>query len=67
MSQRDFNNYFDLFKTMSSQVKPPDLLIYLKASIPTLVDHIQTRGRDYEGSMSLDYLHRNLTEDMNHG
>jgi deoxyadenosine/deoxycytidine kinase len=58
MSQRDFNNYFDLFKTMSSQVKPPDLLIYLKASIPTLVDHIQTRGRDYEGSMSLDYLQK---------
>jgi deoxyadenosine/deoxycytidine kinase len=43
---------------MSSQVKPPDLLIYLKASIPTLVDHIQTRGRDYEGSMSLDYLQK---------
>ncbi|MCO6462013.1 MAG: deoxynucleoside kinase [Saprospiraceae bacterium] len=58
MSLRDFNNYFDLFKTMSSQVNPPDLLIYLKASIPTLVDHIQTRGRDYEGSMSLDYLQK---------
>ncbi len=58
MSQRDFNNYFDLFKTMSSQVKPPVLLIYLKASIPTLVDHIQPRGRDYEGSMSLDYLQK---------
>ncbi|HQW10990.1 MAG TPA: deoxynucleoside kinase [Saprospiraceae bacterium] len=56
MSQRDFNNYFDLFRTMSSQVKPPDLLIYLRAGIPTLVSHIQTRGRDYEGSMSLDYL-----------
>lgn len=56
MSQRDFNNYFDLFTTMSSQVKAPDLLIYLKASIPTLVSHIQTRGRDYEGNMSLDYI-----------
>lgn len=56
MTQRDFNNYFDLFKTMSSQVKAPDLLIYIQASIPTLVDHIQTRGRDYEGNMSLDYL-----------
>ena len=54
MSQRDFNNYFDLFTTMSSQVKAPDLLIYLKAGIPTLVSHIQTRGRDYEGNMSLD-------------
>jgi deoxyadenosine/deoxycytidine kinase len=56
MSQRDFNNYFDLFTTMSSQVKAPDLLIYLKAGIPTLVSHIQTRGRDYEGNMSLDYI-----------
>ena len=43
---------------MSSQIQPPDLLIYLKAGIPTLVDHIQSRGRDYEGSMSLDYLKR---------
>ena len=56
MSQRDFNNYFDLFKTMSSQVKAPDLLIYIQATIPTLVDHIHKRGRDYEGNMSLDYL-----------
>jgi deoxyadenosine/deoxycytidine kinase len=58
MASRDFENYFSLFKTMSSQIQPPDLLIYLKAGIPTLVDHIQTRGRDYEGSMSLDYLKR---------
>ena len=43
---------------MSSQIQPPDLLIYLRASIPTLVDHIQMRGRDYEGSISLDYLRR---------
>jgi deoxyadenosine/deoxycytidine kinase len=43
---------------MSSQIQPPDLLIYLRASIPTLVAHIQSRGRDYEGSMSLDYLKR---------
>lgn len=56
MSTRDFENYLDLFKTMCSQINPPDLMIYLKASIPTLVDHIQQRGRDYEGSMSLDYL-----------
>jgi len=58
MSKRDFENYFSLFETMSSQVKPPDLLIYLKASIPTLVSHIQSRGREYEGNMSLDYLKR---------
>lgn len=56
MATRDFNNYQSLFKTMSSQVKGPDLLIYLKANISTLVEHIQTRGRDYEGSMSIDYL-----------
>ncbi|MCO6477781.1 MAG: deoxynucleoside kinase [Phaeodactylibacter sp.] len=58
MSTRDFQNYFQLFKTMSSQIRPPDLLIYLRASIPTLVSHIQERGRDYEGNMSLDYLKR---------
>ncbi|TAK34657.1 MAG: deoxynucleoside kinase [Saprospiraceae bacterium] len=58
MSSRDFENYFSLFKTMSSQIQAPDLLIYLRSSIPTLVAHIQSRGRDYEGSMSLDYLKR---------
>ena len=58
MSERDFQNYIDLFKTMSSQVNPPDLLIYLRSSIPTLVNHIQSRGREYEGNMSLDYLKR---------
>ncbi len=58
MPTRDFENYRDLFELMMSQVKAPDLLIYLKASIPTLVAHIQSRGRDYEGSMSLDYLKR---------
>ncbi|MDX1476453.1 MAG: deoxynucleoside kinase [Saprospiraceae bacterium] len=64
MSTRDFENYYTLFKVMSSQVSAPDLLIYLKASIPTLVDHIQARGRDYEGNMSLDYLKR-LNEKYN--
>ena len=58
MGKRDFDNYFQLFKNMSSQVSPPDLLIYLQASIPTLVKHIHNRGRSYEGSMSLDYLKR---------
>jgi len=56
MATRDFNNYFDLFQLMTSQIKAPDLLIYLKADVSTLVSHIQSRGRDYEGSMSLDYL-----------
>ena len=58
MTKRDFDNYFTLFETMSTQVKAPDLLIYLRASIPTLVEHIQKRGRDYEGSISIDYLKR---------
>jgi len=56
MSKRDFENYRDLFQLMVSQVEAPDLLIYLRSTVPTLVSHIQTRGRDYEGSMSLDYL-----------
>lgn len=58
MTARDFKNYFDLFVLMSSQVRPPDLLIYLKADVPTLVNHIQKRGRDYETNMSLNYLKR---------
>lgn len=64
MSKRDFDNYSTLFDVMTSQVEPPDLLIYLKASIPKLVEHIQKRGRDYEGSISLDYLKR-LNEKYN--
>lgn len=56
MTKRDFDNYSSLFHLMIQQVSPPDLLIYLKASIPTLVEHIQARGRDYEGTISLDYL-----------
>ncbi|MBK9272235.1 MAG: deoxynucleoside kinase [Saprospiraceae bacterium] len=56
MHQRDFENYFTLFKIMMSTIQPPDLLIFIKASIPTLVSRIQARGRDYEGNMSLDYL-----------
>jgi deoxyadenosine/deoxycytidine kinase len=58
MEKRDFENYLTLFECMASQLKPPDLLIYLRTSIPTLVEHIQSRGRDYEGSISLDYLKR---------
>src|SRR5690606_10226845 len=56
MSSRDFNNYFDLFHMMNDLISPPDLLIYVRAGIPTLVSHIQNRGREYEGNMSLDYL-----------
>ncbi len=58
MTTRDFDNYTDLFNLMTSQISPPDLLIYLKADISTLVSHIQSRGREYEGSISLDYLKR---------
>lgn len=58
MSKRDFDNYFSLFRTMESKVNGPDLLIYLRANISTLVAHIQTRGREYEGNMSLEYLKR---------
>ncbi len=58
MAKRDFDNYSSLFQTMISNINPPDLLIYLKAGIPTLVEHIHKRGRDYEGSISLNYLKR---------
>jgi deoxyadenosine/deoxycytidine kinase len=58
MSTRDFENYFTLFNMISSLLDPPDLLIYLRASIPTLVNQIQKRGRKYESSIRLDYLKR---------
>lgn len=58
MSTRDFNNYLHLFNLMSSLIQPPDLLIYLRANVPTLVNQIQKRGRDYEKSIRLDYLQR---------
>ncbi|HKM12950.1 MAG TPA: deoxynucleoside kinase [Bacteroidales bacterium] len=56
LSQRDFDAYMDLFGVMVKMIKVPDLLIYLKSSIPHLVSRIQKRGRDYEQSMSLEYL-----------
>ncbi|VAW20891.1 Deoxyadenosine kinase @ Deoxyguanosine kinase [hydrothermal vent metagenome] len=56
MSTRDFKNYKTLFNLMVSFVQPPDLMIYLRASIPTLVNQIQKRGREYENSIRLDYL-----------
>ena len=58
MSSRDFDNYFSLFKLMTSVVQAPDLLIYLRASVPTLVRQIQQRGRKYESSIRIDYLTR---------
>ena len=56
LSQRDYDTYMQLFSLMMSMVRPPDLLIYLRSSVPHLVSQIQKRGRDYEQSMSLDYL-----------
>ena len=61
MSTRDFENYRSLFDLMSTFIQPPDLLIYLRASVPTLVNQIQKRGRDYESAIRLDYL-KNLNE-----
>ncbi len=58
MSTRDFENYTKLFETISSLIRPPDLLIYLRATVPTLVNQIQKRGRDYEDNLRLDYLRR---------
>lgn len=58
MTKRDFDNYLLLFDLMESFVSPPDLLIYLRASVPTLVSQIQERGREYEEAIRLDYLSR---------
>jgi deoxyadenosine/deoxycytidine kinase len=56
ISERDYQSYLDIFKSMIGFVQPPDLLIYLKADTPKLVKQIEKRGRDYEYAMSLDYL-----------
>ncbi len=58
MSKRDFENYFLFFQTLKTMVQPPDLMIYLQASVPTLVGQIQKRGREYEENIRLDYLKR---------
>lgn len=58
MTTRDFENYFALFNLMDGFISPPDLLIYLRASVPVLVEQIQKRGRDYEETIRLDYLTR---------
>ncbi len=58
MTNRDFGNYESLFELMERLVEPPDLLIYLRASIPTLVGQIHNRGREFENTISIDYLSR---------
>ncbi len=64
MTKRDFDNYHNFFQTLKTMVSPPDLLIYLKGSVPTLVGQIQKRGREYEENIRLDYLKR-LNEHYN--
>ena len=61
ITERDYHNYLELFKSMIDHVTPPDLLIYLKADIPKLVGNIQTRGRDYEELIRIEYL-KNLNQ-----
>lgn len=58
MSTRDFENYFNLFQLMTSLIEPPDLLIYLRAEVSTLVNQISMRGRKYESTIRIDYLKR---------
>ena len=58
MTHRDFNNYLAVFELMESLVKGPDLMIYLRSSISNLVSQIHKRGRDYENTISIEYLSR---------
>lgn len=58
MSKRDFENYSELYGIMASYLQAPDLLIYLRASVPTLVRHIQSRGRQFESTIRIEYLER---------
>ncbi len=58
MTHRDYENYTELFEIMTSYLRAPDLLVYLQSSVPTLVDHIQTRGRSFETNIRIDYLER---------
>lgn len=58
MTTRDFKNYQELFNLMAEFIKPPDLLIYLRGSVPSLVKQIEKRGRAYENSIRIDYLRR---------
>lgn len=61
MSERDYDNYFELFRSLVSLVTPPDLLIYLKADLPKLIEQIEKRNREYENNISIHYL-RSLNE-----
>jgi len=61
LEERDFITYMELFKQMTEVVKEPDLMIYLRASVPHLIEHIQKRGREYEQQLPIDYL-KNLNE-----
>ena len=65
MASRDYQNYLSIFDSIMSFVKAPDLLIYLRASVPTLVDHIRRRGREYETGIRTDYLSK-LNEKYEH-
>ncbi len=58
MTQRDYDNYLELFRLMESFVSPPDLLIYLRSDVPALVNRIQNRAREYEEGIRIDYLKR---------
>ena len=58
MTQRDYENYLELFRLMESFVSPPDLLIYLRSDVPSLVHRIQNRAREYEEGIRIDYLKR---------
>ena len=58
MTQRDYDKYLELFRLMESFVSPPDLLIYLRSDVPSLVNRIQNRAREYEEGIRIDYLKR---------
>jgi deoxyadenosine/deoxycytidine kinase len=57
INQRDYQTYRDLYETTSRLLPPPDLVVYLRASVPTLLNRIERRGRNYERTISADYLH----------
>ena len=58
MNERDYRNYVDLYNIMTSYLQAPDLLVYLRASVPTLVRHIQARGREFESTIRIEYLEK---------